>query len=74
MGPVPRLDQTDEVSAFPLREGMTKPDRIRHLEPKKTTPVPMEVEKELGNTQYNGPLMAGLAVFDSWGGLVRASV
>lgn len=31
VGPVPRLNQTDEVSTFPLREGMTKPNRIRGL-------------------------------------------
>lgn len=74
MGPVPRLNQTDEVSAFPLREGMTKPDRIRHLETKKTIAAVMEVEKELDNTQYNAALMAGLVVFDSSAGLVRASV
>lgn len=29
--PVPRLNQTDEVSTFPLREGMTKPNRIKRL-------------------------------------------
>lgn len=53
---------------------MTKPDRIRHLKTKKTIAVVMEVEKELDNTQYNVALMAGLVVFDSSAGLVRASV
>lgn len=65
MGPVPRLDQTDEVTAFPLREGRTKPDRIRPLETTKTIPFMMGVEREADDTQSNAALRAGLVVFDS---------
>lgn len=74
MGPVPRLNQTDEVTAFPLREGKTKPDRIKHLKTTKTFPFAVGVEKELDDTQSNAALRAGLAGFDSCAALVPASV
>ena len=56
VGPVPRLDQTDEVPAFPLREGMTKPDRVGNLETKKTNPFMMVVEEEPDDAHSNGCL------------------
>lgn len=46
MGPVPWFNQTDEVSTFPLREGKTKPNRIRDLGSRKKKDSDHENAKE----------------------------
>lgn len=60
MGPVPGLDQTDEVSALPLREGRTKPDRFRQTNKQTNNPQGVEAGKEPGHAQRDA---APTAVF-----------
>lgn len=61
VGPVPRLNQTDEVSTFSLREAKTKPSGIRDLgkkkKRKKRKTLNISCNGKKGYITYNAPLM-----------------